>query len=68
MLKIVNRNNSDIEVPADLLEEFVFYGQYSAAAYCEGNNNSTGDKVTCSVGNCPLVEAADTTTLTEFEE
>ncbi|KAK2756508.1 hypothetical protein FQN54_005401 [Arachnomyces sp. PD_36] len=55
-------------VEANLLEEFGFYGQYAAAAYCPGNNNSTGTKLTCSTGNCPLVEAANTTTLTEFED
>ncbi|KAF2476422.1 alpha/beta-hydrolase [Lindgomyces ingoldianus] len=41
--------------------------QYSAAAYCPSNNNSPGDKVTCSSGNCPLVQSAKTKTVTEFE-
>ncbi|ORY15353.1 Alpha/Beta hydrolase protein [Clohesyomyces aquaticus] len=40
--------------------------QYAAAAYCPLNINTTGTKVTCSVGNCPLVEAADTKTEVEF--
>ncbi|KAH7126729.1 Alpha/Beta hydrolase protein [Dendryphion nanum] len=41
-------------------------GQFSSAAYCANNHNSVGDKIKCSGGSCPLVEAANTTTLAEF--
>lgn len=49
-----------------LLEKFKLMGQYAAAAYCSSNHDSVGDKIKCSVGNCPLVEKADTTTAAEF--
>ncbi|KAF2801051.1 alpha/beta-hydrolase [Melanomma pulvis-pyrius CBS 109.77] len=54
-------------ISADVFGKLEFFSQYSAAAYCQGNNNSTGTKITCSEGNCDLVEAADTTTITEFQ-
>ncbi|ORY17424.1 Alpha/Beta hydrolase protein [Clohesyomyces aquaticus] len=54
-------------VTTDLLSTFQLMEQYSAAAYCPNNNNSPGNKVTCSVGNCPQVQAAKTTTVTEFQ-
>jgi hypothetical protein len=54
-------------VSANVLDQLQFFSQYSAAAYCLGNNNSPNTKVTCPQGNCPLVEAANTNTLTEFE-
>ena len=43
--------------------------QYAAAAYCSVNYNGIPNmKVTCSSGNCPMVEADATDTLTEFEK
>lgn len=50
-----------------MLDQLEFFSEYSAAAYCLGNNNSPNTKVTCPQGNCARVEAANTTTLTEFE-
>lgn len=42
--------------------------QYAAAAYCSTNYNGIPNtKVTCSSGNCPMVEADTTDTMTEFE-
>jgi predicted lipase len=54
-------------VSPTLLSQLSFFSQYSAAAYCLSNNNSPNTKITCPQGNCPLVEAANTNTLTEFE-
>ncbi|KAF2465622.1 alpha/beta-hydrolase [Lindgomyces ingoldianus] len=54
-------------ISADLLNQLVFFSQYSAAAYCASNNNSPNTKITCAQGNCPQVESANTSTLTEFE-
>ncbi|KAB8224531.1 hypothetical protein BDV33DRAFT_233451 [Aspergillus novoparasiticus] len=56
------------DVSSSLLNNLDLLAQYSAAAYCSENLNSTGTKLTCSVGNCPLVEAASTQTLDEFNE
>ena len=50
-----------------LLENFKLYAGYAAAAYCPGNNDSPGTQVTCPCGNCPLVEASNATTISEFE-
>ena len=55
-------------VAANTLDQLQFFSQYSAAAYCVGNNNSPNTKITCPQGNCARVEAANTTTLTEFEK
>ncbi|KAH7231464.1 Alpha/Beta hydrolase protein [Fusarium solani] len=41
--------------------------QYADAAYCQENNNSPGDKVSCHFNNCPLVQAENTKTIAEFE-
>ncbi|KAL6709011.1 hypothetical protein ACN47E_002138 [Coniothyrium glycines] len=54
-------------VSANILDQLQFFSQYSAAAYCLGNNNSPNTKITCPQGNCARVEAANTNTLTEFE-
>ncbi|KAF3008588.1 hypothetical protein E8E13_007552 [Curvularia kusanoi] len=54
-------------VAANVLDQLDFFSQYSAAAYCLGNNNSPNTKLTCPQGNCARVEAANTNTLTEFE-
>ncbi|KAI9670145.1 MAG: hypothetical protein M1817_004482 [Caeruleum heppii] len=54
-------------VPSDVFDNLVLYSQWSAAAYCPGNNDSPNTEVTCPIGNCPLVEAFNTSTTTEFE-
>ncbi|RYN16370.1 hypothetical protein AA0112_g12532 [Alternaria arborescens] len=54
-------------VSTSVLSQLEFFSEYSAAAYCLGNNNSPNTKVTCPQGNCARVEAANTTTLSEFE-
>ncbi|KAJ4324305.1 hypothetical protein N0V94_001363 [Neodidymelliopsis sp. IMI 364377] len=54
-------------VSANVLDQLQFFSQYSAAAYCLGNNNSPNTKITCPQGNCARVEAANTNTVTEFE-
>jgi len=56
------------DVSAGVLSQLNLWEQYSAAAYCVSNNNSPGDKVSCTAGNCPLVEQATTTTSIEFEK
>jgi triacylglycerol lipase len=55
-------------VSSSVLQNLSLFAQYSAASYCTNNINSTGSKLTCSSGNCPLVEAANTKTLSEFYE
>lgn len=52
-----------------LFTNLEFFSQYAAAAYCSNNNNvpAGGPKLTCSAGNCPLVQANDVTTVYEFE-
>ena len=55
-----------IDIDADTLANLNLFEQFAAASYCPGNNNSTGDKLTCPSGNCPLVEADDVITVYEF--
>lgn len=47
-----------------------FFEQFAAAAYCPLNNrdNAGGTKITCSAGNCPLVESNDVISVYEFEK
>jgi hypothetical protein len=54
-------------IDESLFNKFNLYEQYSAAAYCPQNHNSSHSKLVCGTGNCPLVEAADTSTEAEFE-
>ncbi|KAL9060815.1 MAG: hypothetical protein Q9206_000861 [Seirophora lacunosa] len=46
-----------------------FFEQFAAAAYCPLNNRDKagGTKITCSAGNCPLVESNDVVSVYEFE-
>ena len=57
-----------VDVSADVLQQLTLFAEYSAASYCTNNINSTGNKLSCSAGNCPMVEAVTTKTLYEFEE
>jgi hypothetical protein len=54
-------------ISSDVLSRLQFFSQYSAAAYCPSNNNSPNTKLSCAQGNCPLVESASTSTVSEFE-
>ncbi|KAK0640348.1 Mono- and diacylglycerol lipase [Lasiodiplodia hormozganensis] len=55
------------DISQELFDTFQLMEQYAAAAYCPDNNDSPDTKLTCDTGNCPLVEAADATTVSEFE-
>jgi hypothetical protein len=54
--------------PANI-DKLKLFAQYSAAAYCKSviDSSASTTKVRCSVGNCPLVEAADTVLLYTFD-
>ncbi|KAF2744698.1 alpha/beta-hydrolase [Sporormia fimetaria CBS 119925] len=54
-------------VSAAIFDRLEFFSQYSAATYCLANNNSPNTKLTCAQGNCPRVQAANTRTITEFQ-
>ncbi|KAJ5690306.1 hypothetical protein N7462_004698 [Penicillium macrosclerotiorum] len=55
------------DVSTDELTQFKFWVQYAAASYCYDNYVSkAGHKLTCSAGNCPDVEAADTSIIYDF--
>jgi len=56
------------DVSQDLLNQLSFFEQYSAAAYCPGNNvPGPSTAITCSAGNCPLVQSAGAQSIVEFE-
>jgi hypothetical protein len=44
------------------------YEQFAAASYCSGNLEGAPSKLACKAGNCPLVQAANTTTVVKFLE
>ncbi|EHA28261.1 lipase [Aspergillus niger ATCC 1015] len=56
------------DISSTVLDNIDLFAQYSAAAYCSSNIESTGTTLTCDVGNCPLVEAAGATTIDEFDD
>ncbi|OKL61425.1 hypothetical protein UA08_03144 [Talaromyces atroroseus] len=55
-------------ISTSVLDEIDLFAQFSAAAYCSANLNTTGTALACDVGNCPLVEASDTTILYNFDD
>ena len=57
------------DIPAAELAQFEFGVQYAAAAYCHYNFASkAGHKLTCWAGNCPDVEAADTSIAYDYSK
>ncbi|PCH06628.1 Lipase, class 3 [Penicillium occitanis (nom. inval.)] len=40
-------------IPPSLLDNLDLFAQYSAAAYCSANLETTGTALACNVGNCP---------------
>lgn len=66
----------EVGISEELLQTFRLMSQYAAATYAEINNNSSGKGIFCSgpgdcptapQGACPDVEAANVTTVSEFE-
>ncbi|KAJ4286232.1 hypothetical protein N0V90_013266 [Kalmusia sp. IMI 367209] len=53
-------------VDGGLLNNFNLMEQYASAAYCRSNFNSPGDQIKCKGGGCPLVEAANATSMIEY--
>ncbi|KAB8242168.1 Alpha/Beta hydrolase protein [Aspergillus flavus] len=59
----------DGNIPTTQLEDFKFWVQYAAATYCPNNYVAKdGEKLNCSVGNCPDVEAAGSTVKLSFSD
>ncbi|KAL1964353.1 hypothetical protein VTN77DRAFT_7038 [Rasamsonia byssochlamydoides] len=55
------------DVSEQLFNQFNLFEQYSAAAYCPANfESASGAAISCSTGNCPLVQQAGATTLYAF--
>ncbi|KAF2637561.1 hypothetical protein P280DRAFT_433414 [Massarina eburnea CBS 473.64] len=65
---VVKERETGTAIDQDLYDRFVLYSQFAAATFCDHNTNSTGDKLTCETGNCPLVESSDTKTVLEFSD
>jgi hypothetical protein len=53
-------------VDAGLLSTFNLMEQYASAAYCKSNYDSPGDGIKCRSGTCPLVEAANASSVIEY--
>ncbi|KAA8652647.1 lipase family protein [Aspergillus tanneri] len=59
----------DTAVTADKFENFKLFAQYSAAAYCDVNNDSRLGNISCTTNQasaCPSVESAAAETVLEF--
>lgn len=56
------------EISYNEFDNFRLMRQYAVAAYCQSNIVSPGDQLTCATGNCPKVEAANTSSVSEFEK
>ncbi|EHY54120.1 Lipase [Exophiala dermatitidis] len=55
-------------ISQDLLDTLSLFEQYSAAAYCPENNEpDSSTLITCSAGNCPLVQSAGAESIAEFQ-
>ncbi|RAH49349.1 lipase family protein [Aspergillus brunneoviolaceus CBS 621.78] len=55
------------DVSTTVYTQLDLFAQYSAAAYCSTNLDSPNTSVTCTNGLCPLLAAATTKSLAEFE-
>lgn len=61
--------SSYVDISSSQLEDFAFWVQYAAAAYCHDNYSPpAGTKLSCWAGNCPDVEAAGAVTDIEFSK
>lgn len=60
-------NLSASDIDAALFADLEYYVQYAAAAYCSNNDDSSGTPITCSTGTCPDVQAAEATSVLEFD-
>ncbi|KAJ5832958.1 hypothetical protein N7474_001269 [Penicillium riverlandense] len=57
-----------VNISDGLLRDLTLFSEYSAAATCEKNFNSTGGKkVTCDPGICPRLERSNTEILASFQ-
>lgn len=60
-------DNTTSGISEDLFDNFKLFANFTAAAYCPNNENSTsGSLVTCSGSNCTLIEADNVTAIVEF--
>jgi hypothetical protein len=47
-------------IEKDLLDKFIYFSQYNAAAYCPAQQNKIGGKISCGKENvCPIVQKGD---------
>ena len=63
-------SNVFLAISGNDLSNLQLFSQFSAAAYCPNNNidKAGGTKLTCSVGNCPLVQDSDVVSVYEFQK
>ena len=54
------------DVSSTMLSEMELFSQYSAVAYCNDTYTSVPTLLSCSTGNCPVVEASNATTTSIF--
>ena len=60
-------DNTTSGISEDLFDNFKLFANFTAAAYCLNNENSTaGSLITCAGSNCTPVEADNVTAIVEF--
>lgn len=55
-------------ISTSLLSQFSLFEQYAGAAYCKDNDDDSAGSITCSSGNCPLVQQAGAKSVLEFSK
>lgn len=63
-------SNVFLAISGNDLSNLQLFSQFSAAAYCPDNNKDKagGTKLTCAIGNCPLVQDSDVVSVYEFQK
>lgn len=56
-----------IALSPDLFPDVSYFAEFSGAAYCDPGN-TPGQRVSCTEGVCPTVQANAVTTIAEFNE
>jgi hypothetical protein len=57
----------DTAVTQSQLDNFQYFAQYAAAAYCANNDDSNPGPISCINDVCPAVAAANAVTVLEFD-
>lgn len=60
-------SSNPIALSPGLFSDVLYFAEFSGAAYCDPGN-TPGQRVSCTEGVCPTVQANTVTTIAEFDE